>query len=67
MGADSDEATTWTTEESSFDSRYGRQFFCYLETGSGAHTAFYSMGNGSVLPGLKRPGLKVDHSYPSNA
>jgi hypothetical protein len=37
-----------------------------VQTGSGTHTAFYTMDTGS-FPGLKRPGLEVDHPPPSSA
>jgi hypothetical protein len=37
-----------------------------LHTGSGAHPA-YPLRTGALSPGIKRPGLKADHSPPSGA
>jgi hypothetical protein len=42
------------------------RFSAPVQTGSGAHTASYTMGSGS-LPGVKRPGRGVDHPLPSSA
>jgi hypothetical protein len=40
----------------------------YVQTGSGAHPAFYPMGTGGSFPGGKaRPGRDADHSPPSSA
>ena len=38
-----------------------------IQTGSGAHTAFYSMGTGVLPRGLKQSGREVNHSSPSSA
>jgi hypothetical protein len=39
-----------------------------VQTGSGAHPAFCTMGTGGPFPGGKaRPGLDADHSPPSSA
>jgi hypothetical protein len=38
-----------------------------VQTGSGAHPASYSMGNGSSFPGGKTAGSEADHSPPSSA
>jgi hypothetical protein len=39
-----------------------------VQTGSGAHPAFYKMGTGGPFPGGKaRPGRDADHSPPSSA
>jgi hypothetical protein len=39
-----------------------------IQTGSGAHPAFYPMGTGGSFPGGKaRPGRDADHSPPSSA
>ena len=35
-----------------------------LQTDSGAHQAFYSMGIEGFSPGVKRPGREVHHSAP---
>jgi len=36
------------------------RFSAPVQTSPGAHPAFYTMGTGS-FPGVKRPGLDVDH------
>ena len=48
---------------SGFDPRRGKDFVFSLpvQTGPGAHPATYTMGNGYLFPGLKRPGRDVDH------
>jgi hypothetical protein len=38
-----------------------------VETGSGAHQTSYSMGNGALPMGIKRPGRETTHLPPSNA
>jgi hypothetical protein len=39
-----------------------------VQTGSGAHPAFYPVGTGGSFPGGKaRPGRDADHSHPSSA
>ena len=38
----------------------GARFSAPIHTGLGAHPASYTMGTGS-FPGIKRPGLGVDH------
>jgi hypothetical protein len=59
-------ATGWTTDRSRFDSWQRRKdFSCSLcvQTGSGAHPAFCTMGTGGPFPGAKaRPGRDADHS-----
>jgi hypothetical protein len=40
----------------------------FVQTGSGAHPASYTMGTGGPLPGSKaRPGRDAHHSLPSSA
>jgi hypothetical protein len=40
----------------------------FVQTGSGAHPASYTMGTGGPFPGGKaRPGSDADHSLPSSA
>jgi hypothetical protein len=53
-----------TTEESELGSRWGQElsFLYVVQTGSGAHPAFYPMGTGGTFPGVKRPGREADHS-----
>jgi hypothetical protein len=36
-----------------------------VQTGSGAHSPSYSMGNGDNFPGVKLPEREIDHSPPS--
>jgi hypothetical protein len=38
-----------------------------VQTDSGAHPVFYTMGTGGSFPRLKRLGREADHSPPSNA
>ena len=38
----------------------GAKFSAPVQTGPGAHPAFYTLGTGS-FPGVKRPGRGVDH------
>jgi hypothetical protein len=47
------------TERSEFDSQMGQEFSVLpvLQTGSGAHQAFYPMGTG-----VKQPGREADHT-----
>jgi len=42
------------------------RFFTPVQTGSGAHSASYTMGTGS-FPVVKRPVRGLDHSPPSSA
>ena len=51
-------ATGWTVWGSNPGG--GARFSAYVQTGPGAHPASYTMGTGS-FPGVKRPGLDVDH------
>jgi hypothetical protein len=46
--------------------RIGVRFSAPVQTGPGSHRASYTMGTGS-FPGVKRPGLGVDHPPPSSA
>ena len=48
------------------ESRWGTKFSVLVQTGPGAHPAFYSMATGS-FPGVKRPGRGVDHLTPYRA
>jgi hypothetical protein len=38
-----------------------------VQSGSGAHSAFYPMGTRGSFPGVKRPGREADHSPPARA
>jgi hypothetical protein len=53
-------ATLYGLDGPGIDSRWGARYSALVQTGPGAHTAPYTMGTGS-LPGLKRPGLGVEH------
>ena len=44
----------------------GARFSAPIQTGPGAHPASYTVGTGS-FPGVKRPGLGVDHPPPLSA
>ena len=48
------------------ESRWAARFSAPVQTGPGAHLAFYTMGTG-LFPGVKRPGRRVDHPPPSSA
>jgi hypothetical protein len=39
----------------------------HVQTGSGAHSVCYQLGNGGSFPGVKRPGREADHSLPIRA
>jgi hypothetical protein len=51
-------ATSWTTEASEFESRYGQEFSLLhvVQTGSGVHPTSYPMGTGGSSPGGKAAG-----------
>jgi hypothetical protein len=38
-----------------------------VQTGCGAHPAYYQMGTGFLSLGVKRPEREADHSPPSSA
>jgi hypothetical protein len=64
--------TDWTTgREIGVRSPVGAKDFSSslcVQTGSGAHPAFGTMGTGGPFPGDNaRPGRDADHSPPSNA
>jgi hypothetical protein len=52
------QATGWTAEGSEFESRQGQEFslLYVVQTGSGAHPAFYPMGTGASFFGGKEAG-----------
>ena len=43
------------------------RFFAPFQNGPGAHTASFTVGTGSLFPGVKRHGRGFDHSPPSSA
>ena len=51
-------ATGWTVRGSNPG---GARFSAPVQTGPGAHPAFYTMGTGISFSGVKRPGHGVDH------
>jgi hypothetical protein len=59
--------TNWTAGvRSSTEAEYFSSNLC-VQTGSGAHPASYTMGNGGSFPGGKaQPGRDADHSPPSS-
>jgi hypothetical protein len=38
-----------------------------VQTGYGAHPAFYPINTGGSFPWVKLPGIEIDHSPPSSA
>jgi hypothetical protein len=60
--------TDWTAGvRSPTEAEHISSNFC-VQTGSGAHTASYTMGTGGSFPrGKWRPGRDADHSSPSSA
>jgi hypothetical protein len=44
----------------------GARFFAPIQTDPGAHLASYTMGSGSVSPGIKQLGRGIDHPPPSS-
>jgi hypothetical protein len=60
--------TCRTAERSDFESRKGQDFspFPVVQTGSGAHSASYTVGIGGSFPGIKQPGSEADHSPPTS-
>jgi hypothetical protein len=59
-------ATRYGLDDPGIKSRWMGRFSAPVQTGSGAHPAFYTMSTGS-FPGVKRPGRGVDYPFPSNA
>jgi len=59
-------ATGYGLDGPGIKSRWRRDFFTLVQTGSGSHPAFYTMGKGA-FPGVKRPESGVDHPPPSSA
>ena len=47
------------------ESQCGARFSAPVQTGRGAHTAFYTMGTGSFV-GIRRPVRGVDHPPPTS-
>ena len=45
----------------------GARFCAPVQTGPGAHPASYTVGNGSLSPGVKRPGRGVNQPRPYSA
>jgi hypothetical protein len=59
-------ATRYGLDGPEIESRLEARFSAPVQTGPGAHPAFYKMGTGS-FPGVKRSGRGVDHPYPPSA
>ena len=49
------------------ESRWWARFSAPIQTDPGAHSAFYTMGTGSLFPGVERAGRGVNHPPPSGA
>ena len=62
-------AEGWVTQGSLFDFRQGKNFSVLrrAQTGSGVHSAFYSINTGTVGPGLRQLVHKADRSTHSSA
>jgi hypothetical protein len=59
----------WTTQESWFDSRYGKDISLLhkIQSGSGAHPESYAVSSGGTLQDDNATGgLEADHSHPSS-
>jgi hypothetical protein len=54
---------------SEFEFRWEEEFLFHhiVQTGSGAHPAFYPRSIGALSPGVKRPGREADHTPPFSA
>jgi hypothetical protein len=61
-------AVSWTSEGLQFKSRQGQDFTSLhvVQTGSGAHPSFYSVGTRGSFPGVKRLVREADHSPPTS-
>ena len=59
-------ATRYGIDDQRIESRWEARFSEPVQTGPGAHPAFYRMGTGS-LPGVKRPGRGAEHPPSFNA
>ena len=59
-------ATRYGMNGPGIESRWGAIFSAPVHVGPEAHPAVYTMGTGS-FPGVKRPGLGVDHPPPYSA
>jgi hypothetical protein len=57
-------ATCYGLEGPGIESRFGARFSAPVQTGPGVHPASYTMGTGSLSPGVKRPRRVVDQPPP---
>jgi len=53
-------ATCYRLDGPGIESWWGARFSASVQTDPGAHATSYTMGTG-FFPGVKRPGLGVDH------
>ena len=60
-------ATDYPLDGPGIESQWGAMFSATLQTGSGAHPASCTMGNGCFLGGKERPGRDPDPSSLSSA
>jgi hypothetical protein len=59
-------ATRYGLAGPGIESQWGARLFAPVQTGSGVHSASYTMGAGT-FPEVKRPGRGVDHPSPFSA
>jgi hypothetical protein len=59
-------ATGYGLDGPGIESRWGARFSAPVQTGSGTHSASYTLGTGSFL-GVKQTGCGVDQATPSSA
>ena len=60
-------ATRYVLDGPGIESRWWTRLSAPVQTGPGAYLASYSTGTESLSPGVKRPGLGVDHPPSSSA
>jgi hypothetical protein len=60
-------ATRYGLHGPGIESQWWTRLSAPVQTGPGAYPASYSTGTGSLSPGIKRPGLGVDHPPSSSA
>jgi hypothetical protein len=58
-------ATSYGLDGPVIESRWGARYFTPVQTGSGAHTSYCTMGTEFVSRGVKQPGCGVDHPNPA--
>ena len=56
-------ATRYGLDGPGIESRWGARFSAPAQTSPGAHPDSYTIGTGSLCPGVQRPGRGVDHPH----